>query len=163
MKSCAWSQMLLDEDNFFGLKSHLCELILGVFIFPGQGVSQPQSAPPRIVGFLDGNLIKPEEVKSGKKFDAFKNWGFRLPCYAQGDNPLEWSWKHNETEITFPSAKYTLGADGSLTGSYLEAENSGNYQCFVRDTTANKETFSRKVQVAVTCKWQMFAQVVDLN
>ncbi|XP_022778131.1 fibronectin type III domain-containing protein-like, partial [Stylophora pistillata] len=116
----------------------------------GQGVSQQQPAPPRIVDFLDRDLIKPEEVKSGKKFDASKNWGFRLPCDAQGENPLKWSWKYNGTEITFPSAKFTLGADGSLTGSYLEAENSGSYQCFVNDATANKVTFSRKVQVAVT-------------
>ena len=148
MKSCAWSQMLLDEDNFFGLKSHLCELILGGFIFPGQGVSQPQSAPPRIVGFLDRNLIKPEEVKS-----AAKNWGFRLLCDAQGPgNPLEWRWQHNETDIVFPHARYTLGPYGLLTGSFLTAEDSGNYQCFVKDTITNKETFSRKVQVAVTCK-----------
>lgn len=126
-------------------------LIVGAFVISGQSVSQPQSPPPRIVNFLTGNLLKPEDVKFGKQFNAAKNWGFRLPCDAQGANKLEWRWQHNGTDI-IPDIKYNIGNDGALTGSYLTVENSGNYQCFVKDPTTNKETFSRKVQVAVTCK-----------
>lgn len=116
----------------------------------GQSVSQPQSPPPRIVNFLTGNLLKPEDVKFGKEFNAAKNWGFRLPCDAQGANKLEWRWQQNGTDIIFPNGQYKLNDDGSLTGNFLTAKNSGNYQCFVKDPTTNKETFSRKVQVAVT-------------
>ena len=127
-------------------------LIVGAFVISGQSVSQPQSPPPRIVNFLTGNLLKPEDVKFGKEFNAAKNWGFKLPCDAQGANKLEWRWQQNGTDIIFPNGKYNLGDDGALTGNFLTAKNSGNYQCFVKDPTANKETFSRKVQVAVTCK-----------
>ena len=34
----------------------------------------------------------------------------------------------------------------------LESAQSGNYQCFVKDTVTGIETFSRKIQVAVTGK-----------
>ena len=124
---------------------------MGGFVISGQSVSQPQSPPPRIVNFLTGNLLKPEDVKFGKKFNAAKNAGFKLPCDAQGANKLEWRWQHNGTDIT-SNGQYNLGDDGALTGSFLTAVNSGNYQCFVKDPTTNKETFSRKVQLAVTCK-----------
>lgn len=125
---------------------------MGAFVISGQSVSQPQSPPPRIVNFLTGNLLKPEDVKFGKEFNAAKNWGFKLPCDAQGANKLEWRWQQNGTDIIFPNRHYDLGDDGALTGNFLTAKNSGNYQCFVKDPTTNKETFSRKVQVAVTCK-----------
>lgn len=78
-----------------------------------------------------------------------RNVGFRLPCEASGSN-LKWSRQHNGTHILY-GTKYSLGADGSLTGQYLEVENSGSYQCFVKDTVTVKVTFSRKLKVAVTC------------
>ncbi|KAL9967620.1 hypothetical protein ACROYT_G025890 [Oculina patagonica] len=107
--------------------------------------------PPQITKFLSHDLVAPDEVKFGKKYDASLNAGFRLPCEASGSNPLQWRWQHNETDIVFfQGAKYKLGEDGSLTGEYLEADDTGNYQCFVKDTVTNKETFSRKLQVAVT-------------
>ena len=101
--------------------------------------------PPRIVKFETKDLLAPEDVKFERK-DALK-----LPCDAVGNN-LEWTWKHNGTAITTPHPKFTVGADGTLSGSYLESAQSGNYQCFVRDTVAGIETFSRKIQVAVTGK-----------
>jgi len=100
--------------------------------------------PPQITGFLSHDLVKPDEVKFGKIS------GFRLPCEASGTN-LQWRWRHNGTNIIF-GGQYKLGADGSLTGEFLEAENTGNYQCFVKDIATDKETFSRMLTVAVTCE-----------
>ena len=74
----------------------------------------------------------------------------KLPCDAVGSN-LQWTWKHNGTAIT-TGLKFTVGADGTLTGSYLDSADSGHYQCFVRNTFTGIETFSRKIQVAVTGK-----------
>ena len=100
--------------------------------------------PPRIVKFETKDLLAPEDVKFERK-DALK-----LPCDAVGNN-LRWTWKHNGTEIT-TGGKFTVGADGTLIGSFLESAQSGNYQCFVRDTVTGIQTFSRKIQVAVTGK-----------
>ena len=105
---------------------------------------QIRAAPPQITGFLWFDLVKPDDAK------CCRNSGFRLPCEASGSN-LQWRWQHNGTNITF-GARYKLGADGSLVGQYLRAEDSGNYQCFVKDTTSDKEVFSRKLKVAVTCE-----------
>ena len=100
--------------------------------------------PPRIVDFPTKDLLAPEDVKFSRS-DALK-----LPCNAVGSN-LQWTWKHNGTAIT-TGGKFTVGADGTLYGSYLESAQSGHYQCFVRDTVTGIETFSRKIQVAVTGK-----------
>lgn len=106
------------------------------------------TAPPQITRFLSHDLVKPDEVKF-RKISAF-----RLPCEASGSN-LQWRWQHNGTNVIF-GGQYKLGADGSLTGEFLEAENTGNYQCFVKDTLSDKETFSRKLKVAVTCENEYF-------
>ena len=100
--------------------------------------------PPRIVDFPTKDLLAPEDVKFSRS-DALK-----LPCNAVGSN-LQWIWKHNGTEIA-TGGKFTVGADGALKGNYLESAQSGNYQCFVKDTVTGIETFSRKIQVAVTGK-----------
>ena len=100
--------------------------------------------PPRIVNFPTKDLLAPEDVRFSRQ-NALK-----LPCDAVGSN-LQWTWKHNGTAIT-TGGKFTVGADGTLYGSYLESAQSGNYQCFVRDTVTGIETFSRKIQVAVTGK-----------
>ena len=100
--------------------------------------------PPRIVNFPTKDLLAPEDVKFSRQ-NALK-----LPCDAVGSN-LQWTWKHNGTAIT-TGGKFTVGADGTLYGSYLESAQSGHYQCFVRDTVNKIETFSRKIQVAVTGK-----------
>ena len=100
--------------------------------------------PPRIVNFPTKDLLAPEDVKFSRQ-NALK-----LPCDAVGSN-LQWTWKHNGTAIT-TGGKFTVGADGTLYGSYLESAQSGHYQCFVRDTVTGIETFSRKIQVAVTGK-----------
>ena len=100
--------------------------------------------PPRIVKFETKDLLAPEDVKFERK-DALK-----LPCDAVGNN-LQWTWKHNGTAIT-TGGKFAVGVDGTLYGSYLESAQSGNYQCFVRDNVTGIETFSRKIQVAVTGK-----------
>ena len=84
------------------------------------------------------------------KYDASQNQGFRLPCEASGSF-LQWRWTHNGSDIVF-GYKYKLGYTGSLTGEFLVAENSGNYQCFVKDAVTNVETFSRVLKVAVTCE-----------
>ena len=74
----------------------------------------------------------------------------KLPCGASGNN-LQWTWRHNDTIITNSTGgKFTVGADGTLYGSYLEGAQSGHYQCFVRDAVTGIETFSRKIKVAVT-------------
>ena len=74
----------------------------------------------------------------------------KLPCGASGNN-LQWTWRHNDTIITNSTGgKFTVGADGTLYGSYLESAQSGHYQCFVRDAVTGIETFSRKIKVAVT-------------
>ena len=75
----------------------------------------------------------------------------KLPCGASGTN-LQWTWRHNDTITISKGAKFTVGADGTLYGSYLESEQSGHYQCFVRDNVTGIETFSRKIKVAVTGK-----------
>ena len=100
--------------------------------------------PPRIVNFPTKDLLAPEDVKFSRQ-NALK-----LPCDAVGSN-LQWTWKHNGTAIT-TGGKFTIGVDGTLYGSYLESAQSGNYQCFVKDTVTGIETFSRKIQVAVTGK-----------
>ena len=100
--------------------------------------------PPRIVNFPTQDLLVPDDVKFSRQ-NALK-----LPCDAVGSN-LQWTWKHNGTAIT-TGGKFTVGADGTLYGSYLESAQSGHYQCFVRDTVTGIETFSRKIQVAVTGK-----------
>ena len=100
--------------------------------------------PPRIVTFPTKDLLAPDDVKFSRP-NALK-----LPCDAVGNN-LQWTWKHNGTAIATGN-KFTVGADGTLYGSYLESAQSGNYQCFVRDTATGIETFSRKIQVAVTGK-----------
>ena len=100
--------------------------------------------PPRIVNFPTQDLLAPDDVKFSRQ-NALK-----LPCDAVGSN-LQWTWKHNGTAIT-TIGKFTVGADGTLYGSYLESAQSGHYQCSVRDTVTGIETFSRKMQVAVTGK-----------
>ena len=100
--------------------------------------------PPRIVTFPTKDLLAPDDVKFSRQ-NALK-----LPCDAVGSN-LQWTWKHNGTAIT-TGGKFTVGADGTLYGSYLENAQSGHYQCFVRDTVTGIEIFSRKIQVAVTGK-----------
>ena len=100
--------------------------------------------PPRIVNFPTKDLLAPEDVKFSRQ-NALK-----LPCDAVGSN-LQWTWKHNGTAIT-TGGKFAIGVDGTLYGSYLESAQSGNYQCFVRDNVTGIETFSRKIQVAVTGK-----------
>ena len=100
--------------------------------------------PPRIVNFPTKDLLAPEDVKFSRP-NALK-----LRCDAVGSN-LQWTWKHNGTAIT-TGGKFTVGADGTLYGSYLESAQSGHYQCFVRDTVTGIEIFSRKIQVAVTGK-----------
>ena len=100
--------------------------------------------PPRIFTFPTKDLLAPDDVKFSRQ-NALK-----LPCDAVGSN-LQWTWKHNGTAIT-TGGKFTVGADGTLYGSYLDNAQSGHYQCFVRDTVTGIETFSRKIQVAVTGK-----------
>ena len=100
--------------------------------------------PPRIVNFLTKDLLAPEDVKFSRQN------ALQLPCDAVGNN-LHWTWKHNGTAIA-TGVKFTVGADGTLYGSYLESAQSGHYQCFVRDSVTGIETFSRKIQVAVTGK-----------
>ena len=108
--------------------------------------------PPQITNFLQGNLLNKDEVKGGSAYYASMNTGFKLPCEATGEY-LEWRWQHNGTDIPVsPWSIYKLQDDGSLLGEYLYPEQSGNYQCFVKDTIFERETFSRKVQVFVTCK-----------
>ena len=77
-----------------------------------------------------------------------------MPCGANGTN-LQWTWRHNDTTITISKGggnKFTVDADGTLYGSYLESAQNGHYQCFVRDAVTGIETFSRKIKVAVTGK-----------
>ena len=101
--------------------------------------------PPRIFNFLTKNLLAPDDVKFSRKN------AMNLPCGASGNNS-QWTWKHNGTAIAVNDYKFTVGADGTLYGSYLEGAQSGHYQCFVRDTVTGMEEFSRKIQVAVTGK-----------
>ena len=76
----------------------------------------------------------------------------KLPCGANGTN-LQWTWRHNDTTITISKGgKFTVDADGTLYGSYLESAQNGHYQCFVKDAVTGIETFSRKIKVAVTGK-----------
>ena len=121
------------------------------FTFSGQD----QTLPPQIFNFFEGNLLNRDEVKGGKEYNEQNNDGFKLLCDATGEN-LEWTWKLNgTTEIkqnSGPGSTYEVGVDGSLTGERLSPEQSGNYQCFVEDKVSGKKTFSRKVQVLVTCK-----------
>ena len=74
-----------------------------------------------------------------------------MPCNASGNN-ITWTWKLNDTAISTSDTKFTVGADGTLYGSYLESAQNGHYQCFVTDTVTGIETFSRKIEVAVTGK-----------
>ena len=124
-------------------------ILLPNFVFLGQQTPEP----PRITKFLAKDLLAPEDVKF--KTDN----AMRLPCAASGNN-LKWTWKHNDTEI--PAEKiqhgnqYKVSADGTLIGSNLGSSESGKYQCIVKDTVTNVETFSRKIQVAVTGKTPYF-------
>lgn len=105
-----------------------------------------QSSPPVITNFLQRDLVNPEDVKGQAEV------GFRLPCKATGSN-LKWTWEHNGTAIAaYDGRSFTLSDDGTLTGSYLRATNSGTYQCFVRDEKTGAVAFSRKLKVAVTGK-----------
>ena len=131
--------------------SNISKLQLVCVLFSGQGSGNQETPPPQIKDFLAEDLIKPDEVKFSKVYDSANNQGFKLPCTATDiKDTLQWRWQHNGSDIVF-GGKYTLQGDGSLKGEYLEAENSGNYQCFLKDTNTGKETFSRKLQVAVTC------------
>ena len=109
-----------------------------VCFYLGQVVS-----PPAITQFLEKDLVRPEEVKFNQPV------GFKLPCKATGSN-LEWTWKHNNTDITLPSSFYKISSDGTLTGEYLRSMHSGTYQCFVKDAVSRAATFSRKLKVLVT-------------
>ena len=119
------------------------------FTFTGQN----QRTPPQIINSEKGNLLNRDEVKGGKKYNEQNNDGFKLPCEATGQD-LKWTWQHNGTNLfAGAGSKYKVNqGDGSLTGESLLPEQSGNYQCFVEDTVTGKKTFSRKVQVLVTCK-----------
>lgn len=96
-----------------------------------------------ITDFLQKDLVNPEDVKFRAEV------GFRLPCKATGSN-LTWTWEHNGTAITADGRTFTLSEDGTLTGSYLLATDSGTYQCFVRDEANGAVAFSRRLKVAVT-------------
>ena len=74
--------------------------------------------PPRIVDFPAKDLLAPEDVKFSRQN------ALELKCDAVGSN-LQWIWKHNGTAIT-TGGKFTVGADGTLYGSYLESAQSGN-------------------------------------
>ena len=118
--------------------------MLDKICFPGQ--QWPKPPPPQITKFLNHDLINPEQVKF-RRDNALV-----LPCGAIGSN-LKWSWKHNDTLIPDDELQFCnrrLGGDGTLTGSNLGITDSGSYQCFVKDTVTNVQTFSRKIQVAVT-------------
>ena len=99
-----------------------------------------------IINFLPYDLINPEQVKF-----RIQN-AFKLPCGATGEN-LKWTWRHNDVEIPEGELQFgnrRLGPDGTLTGSFLDSSYNGTYQCFVKDTVSNVETFSRKLKVVVT-------------
>ena len=108
-----------------------------------------------ITNFFKGNLLNRDDVKGGKEYFEYGGkiyGGFKLPCEATGEY-LEWRWQRNGADIfIFPGGRYRLQSDGSLIGEFLNPDHNGNYQCFVKDTLYDKETFSRKVQVFVTCK-----------
>lgn len=105
-----------------------------------------QSGPPVITNFLQRDLVNPEDVKAQAEV------GFRLPCKATGSN-LKWIWKHNGTAIAaYDGRLFTLSDDGTLTGRYLRATDSGTYQCFVSDEKTGAIAFSRKLKVEVTGK-----------
>ena len=126
------------------------------FVFSAQ--ARP---PPQITNFLQGNLLNRDEVKGGKEYWPSLNFGFKLPCDATGQH-LKWRWQHNGTDIfIFSGGRYKLQG-GSLTGEFLYPEQSGTYQCFVQDTITLKETFSRRIQVFVTCKSLHFL-ILKLN
>ena len=78
---------------------------------------------------------------------------FTLPCDASGSD-LKWTWKHNGVEITlFYGIPYSLSQSRTLTGKFLQTEQSGTYQCIVKDQITGVEVFSRKIHVAVTGKY----------
>lgn len=123
-------------------------ITLYTFTFSGQ----VQKPPPGITNFLEGNLLNRDQVKGGKEYNELNNDGFKLPCEATGEN-LQWRWQHNGTNLViFSGGRFKVDGDGSLIGESLLPDQSGNYQCFVKDAVTDKETFSRKVQVLVTCK-----------
>ena len=124
------------------------QLVCLTFTFSAQN----RRPPPQITNFLKGNLLNRDEVKGAMEYYPSLNTGFKLPCEATGEY-LDWRWQHNGTDILiFPGSIYRLQGDGSLIGRFLLPGESGNYQCFVKDTITDKETFSRQVQVFVTCK-----------
>ena len=115
------------------------------------GQQQRDLPPPRIIHFLSYDLINSEQVKFRRE-NALK-----LPCGATGEN-LKWTWKHNDVEISegeLQFGKRRLGSNGTLTGSFLDSSHSGTYQCFVKDTVSNVETFSRKIKVVVTSELEL--------
>ena len=126
-------------------------IILKKICFSGQ--QSPKPPPPQITNFLNHDLINPEQVKFNRPNALI------LPCGAIGSN-LKWIWKHNETLIPDGILQFgnmRLSDDGTLTGSNLGITNSGTYQCFVKDTATNVQTFSRKIKVAVTGKtWKCY-------
>ena len=149
---CAWpyvsSQLFKTDVKSSTVLIAISTISLCTFTFTGQD----QRPPPQITNFLKGNLLNRDEVKGGKEYNELNNDGFKLPCEATGQN-LKWTWQHNGTNIfTGFRSKYKVQGDGSLIGESLLPDQSGNYQCFVEDTVTGKRTFSRKVQVLVTCK-----------
>jgi len=132
------------------VKSHNCtdySLTIRLCTFTFSGQNDP---PPQIINFLSGNLLNRDEVKGGKEYDELNKDGFKLPCEATGKN-LKWTWQHNGKDV-ISGSNYRIQGDGSLIGQLLLPDQSGDYQCFVEDTATTKKTFSRKVQVEVTCK-----------
>ena len=144
------SYLLYKKQNFATALIAIFTIIISLCTFTFSG--QDQKPPPRITNFLKGNLLNRDEVKGGREYDELNNFGFKLPCDATGEN-LQWRWQHNGTDIPiFAGGKFKVQGYGSLIGEALLPVQSGNYQCFVKDTVTGKETFSRKVQVLVTCK-----------
>ncbi|XP_068758738.1 fibronectin type III domain-containing protein-like isoform X1 [Montipora capricornis] len=126
------------------MRAIICTLLMPPWFVSLLAVVAGVRQPPVITKFLQRDLVKPDEVK------FFQMPGFSLPCEASGSN-LTWTWKHNGITITvFYGSYYSLSQSGTLTGNYLTAEQSGSYQCFVKDEVTGIQVFSRKLQVAVT-------------
>lgn len=96
-----------------------------------------------ITHFLAKDLANPEDVK------VKAGEGFRLPCEATGSN-LTWTWKHDDTKIMIDNSTFSLLDNGTLVGHKLLANNSGTYECFVKDEENGTEAISRKLKVVVT-------------
>lgn len=91
-------------------------------------------SPPHIVGFVQQDLVNPDDVTSKE--------GLKLPCNATGDN-LKWKWKFNDNFID-PTQ---ITSSGTLVKKSIDGA-SGTYQCFVENSLG--ATFSRKLKVKVT-------------